>query len=224
MRLTWFGHAAFRLDGEASVVIDPFGQVDLSAKGWHFGHQPLAGLHADVVLVTHEDADHNFVAAIEGTPQVIRSTAGTFASPLGDVVAIASEHDDRAGTVRGPNTIFRFTLDGVRICHLGDFGQAALRPEQREAIGELDLLLVPVGGAPTLGGEGAAQIVRQLRPRLAIPMHYRTPQVDFLQPADEFLDALGAPWLAVDTHEVDAHELLAVAARPTAVLLAPPPR
>ena len=91
-----------------------------------------------------------------------------------EVVAVASEHDDVAGTKRGPNTIFRFTLDGLRVCHFGDFGQSALRPEQQQAIGEVDVLFLPVGGGPTVGGESAAAIVRALRPRLVVPMHYRT--------------------------------------------------
>ena len=121
---------------------------------------------------------------------VLRSTAGTLQSPLGEVVAVASEHDDVAGTQRGPNTIFRFALDGLRVCHFGDFGQSALRPEQQAAIGEVDILFLPVGDGPTVGGERAAAVVRALRPRLVVPMHYRTEAVNFLDPPDAFLAAL----------------------------------
>ncbi len=117
----------------------------------------------------------------------MRSTAGRFETPVGEVVAIASEHDDQAGTARGPNTIFVFTLDGVRVCHFGDFGQAGLRPEQRTAIGAVDLLIVPVGGGPTIDAAQAATITRALDPRWVVPMHYRTPAIDFLEPADAFL-------------------------------------
>ena len=123
---------------------------------------------------------------------MLRSTAGTLDSPLGEVVAIASEHDDAAGTKRGPNTIFCFALDGLRFCHFGDFGQSALRAEQRAAIGEVDVLFLPVGDGPTVGGERAAAIVRALRPRLVVPMHYRTEALSFLDPPDAFLEALGA--------------------------------
>jgi L-ascorbate metabolism protein UlaG (beta-lactamase superfamily) len=124
-------------------------------------------------------------------PQVVRSTAGTFDTPVGEVRAIAAEHDDVAGTRRGPNTIFAFALDGLRIAHLGDFGQRALRPEQRAAIGDVDVLMLPVGGGPTVGGEAAAAVMRELPPRLVVAMHYRTESVDFLDPPDAFLAAAG---------------------------------
>ena len=141
---------------------------------------------------------------------------------MGEVVAVASEHDDEAGTTRGANTIVCFSLDGVRVCHLGDFGQRALRPEQREAIGEVDVLFVPVGGGPTIGGAAAAELVRSLAPRLVVPMHYRTPAVNFLEPPDELLDALGAPVERLETSETDVKDLLRRADAPTVALFAAP--
>jgi len=106
--------------------------------------------------------------------------------------AVASEHDEQAGTARGPNTIFAFALDGLRVCHFGDFGQSALRPEQAQALGAVDLLILPVGGGPTIGAQGAAEIVDRLRPRWVVPMHYRTPRIGFLETADAFLDLCSA--------------------------------
>jgi L-ascorbate metabolism protein UlaG (beta-lactamase superfamily) len=138
------------------------------------------------------------------------------------VTAVASEHDDAAGTKRGPNTIFVFTLDGLRIAHFGDFGQAELRPEQANAIGEIDVLILPVGGGPTVGGEPAAAIVRRLRPRLVIPMHYRNAAVNFLDPPDAFLEALGAHVEQADSSEIDVEQHLGTADSPNVVLLAAP--
>lgn len=126
--------------------------------------------------------------AIGGEPAVLRATAGRLTSPIGEVTAIASEHDEAAGTVRGPNTIFAFELDGLRVCHFGDFGQRALRDEQAEAIGDVDLLFIPIGGGPTIGAEQAASIVECLSPRWAVPMHYRTRRIGFLEAADPFLE------------------------------------
>jgi L-ascorbate metabolism protein UlaG (beta-lactamase superfamily) len=190
MRIQWLGQSGFRLavDG-TTIVVDPLGDVAaLAARGGlKLEYPAIEGLTADLVLVTHEHADHNGVEAIEGDPVVLRSTAGRLDSPIGDVVAVASEHDDVAGTQRGPNTIFVFELDGIRVAHLGDFGQRALRDEQAAAIGDVDLLFVPVGGGATIDAEQAAEVVERLRPRWIVPMHYRTHRVDFLDPAEPFL-------------------------------------
>jgi L-ascorbate metabolism protein UlaG (beta-lactamase superfamily) len=190
MQIRWYGQSSFSLeDGGTTVFIDPFGDMSAAAsRGLEFNYPAIEGVSADLLLVTHEHGDHNAVEVIGGEPRVIRSTAGTW----DDIVGVASEHDSVAGTQRGPNTIFCFTLGGKRICHLGDFGQPALRPEQRAAIGDVDILFVPVGGGPTIGGERAASVVRELSPGLVVPMHYRTEAVNFLDPPDEFLEALGA--------------------------------
>jgi L-ascorbate metabolism protein UlaG (beta-lactamase superfamily) len=105
-------------------------------------------------------------------------------------VAIASEHDEAAGTQRGPNTIFVFGLDGLRVAHFGDFGQRALRDEQATAIGDVDLMFLPVGAGPTIGAEQAVAIVERLSPRWAVPMHYRTHRIGFLEAPDAFLERM----------------------------------
>jgi len=224
MIVRWFGQSAFLLTGSKRVLIDPFGALGerLAERGIAFRHPPVEGVSADLVLVTHEHSDHNAVDGAEGSPVVIRSTAGTLDSPIGEIVAIASEHDDRAGTQRGPNTIFCFTLDDVRFCHLGDLGQHALRPEQREAIGDVDVLFVPVGGGPTIGGAEAAAIVRELGPRVVIPMHFGSDAVDFLDPPDAFVDALDARVDRRESSEADLEALLDGEREPLVLLLEPP--
>jgi L-ascorbate metabolism protein UlaG (beta-lactamase superfamily) len=190
MRVEWYGQSAFHLSApEASVFIDPFGDLSgLSGRGIQFEYPPIMGVQADLLLVTHEHGDHNGVEAIGGDPAVLRSTAGRLESPIGEVLAVASEHDAQAGTARGPNTIFAFVLDGLRVCHFGDFGQSALRDAQAAAIGSVDLLILPVGGGPTIGAEGAAAIMQRLAPRWMLPMHYRTPRIGFLETAEDFLE------------------------------------
>jgi L-ascorbate metabolism protein UlaG (beta-lactamase superfamily) len=201
MRVEWYGQSAFQFSAPEAptVFIDPFGDLSaLTGRGMQFDYPAIDGVQAQLLLVTHEHADHNGVEAIDGDPVVLRSTAGRLESPVGEVLAIASEHDERAGTERGPNTIFVFELAGVRICHFGDFGQSALRPEQAAAIGSVDLLILPVGGGPTLGADGAAAIVQELRPRWVVPMHYRTPRIGFLDTADAFLE------LCSEVHRLDS--------------------
>jgi L-ascorbate metabolism protein UlaG (beta-lactamase superfamily) len=224
MRIRWYGQSAFLLEGEQTVAIDPFGSFAgrLAERGLVFDYPPVAVDRADVLLITHEHGDHNAAEVVGGSPITIRSTAGTIESPVGDVVAIASEHDDAAGTKRGPNTMFCFTLDGLRFAHLGDFGQPALRPEQREAIDDVDVLLMPVGGGPTIGGADAAALVRELAPRLVVPMHYRTAALNFLDPPDAFLDALGATVTQIASNEATIDDLLGTTDAPAVALFAPP--
>jgi L-ascorbate metabolism protein UlaG (beta-lactamase superfamily) len=193
MRIQWYGQSAFALTGaQASVFVDPFGDMSaLAGRGLQFDYPAIAGVSADLLLVTHEHRDHNAVELIGGDPKVLRSTAGKLESPVGEVVAVASEHDQAAGTERGPNTVFVFSLDGLRVAHFGDFGQAALREEQAAAVGKVDLIFLPVGGGPTVGAGQAREIVDRLRPKWVVPMHYRTPKIGFLDPADEFLSSFG---------------------------------
>ncbi len=212
MRVDWYGQSAFALTGrQATVFIDPFGDVSgLAARGIQFDYPPIEGVSAELLLVTHEHADHNGVEAIGGEPPILRSTAGRLPSPIGEILAVASEHDAAAGTERGPNTIFVFELDGVRVGHFGDFGQSALREEQAAAIGQVDLLFLPVGGGPTIGDEQAAEIVRRLAPRWVVPMHYRTPRIGFLETADAFLERMPAvqrqPGSGFDTDALTARD------------------
>jgi L-ascorbate metabolism protein UlaG (beta-lactamase superfamily) len=158
-----------------------------AARGLEFNYPPIDGVEADLLLVTHEHGDHNAVDAIGGDPAILRSTAGTHDSPAGAVTGIASEHDAVAGTQRGPNTIFVFTLGGVKVAHFGDFGQSELRPEQAAALGDVDLLIVPVGDGPTIGAEAAHAIAEQVNARWVVPMHYRTHRTNFLEPVDAFV-------------------------------------
>ena len=222
MRVDWYGQAAFRLRGaDGTVFIDPFGDVSpLAARGMQFDYPALEGVDADLLLVTHEHLDHNGVETVGGDPTILRSTAGRLESPIGEVVAIASEHDETAGTERGPNTIFVFTLDGVRVAHFGDFGQSALRDEQAEAVGQVDLLFLPVGGGPTIGAEQAATIVSRLAPKWVVPMHYRTPRIGLLETADAFLekmpsvDRLSETGFDTDSLEADGRPRAVVPAAP----------
>ena len=190
MRVRWYGQSAFLIESaEGSVMIDPFGDPSaLAGRGIRFEYPPIEGVTADLVLVTHEHFDHNAVEVVDGDPAVVR-LAGSHETPVGEVVGVASEHDGEAGTRRGPNAIFRLTLDGLRVCHMGDFGQAGLREEQRAALGDVDVLFAPVGGGPTIGPEEAAAIAGELDARWIVPMHYGTPAADFLGPVDPFLEA-----------------------------------
>jgi L-ascorbate metabolism protein UlaG (beta-lactamase superfamily) len=212
MQVQWYGQSAFRLGTpEVTVAIDPFADMSgLADRGMQFEYPAIDGLVAQLLLVTHEHFDHNGVEVVGGDPLILRSTAGRLQSPIGEVTAVASEHDEAAGTERGPNTIFVFELEDLRICHFGDFGQQALRDEQAQAIGRVDLLFVPVGGGPTVGAQQAAEIVARLAPRWVVPMHYRTPRIGFLETAEPFLELLShvarSPTSTFDTQQLPVED------------------
>jgi L-ascorbate metabolism protein UlaG (beta-lactamase superfamily) len=192
MRVDWHGQSAFTLAGEAATVfIDPWGDMSAAKeKGMLWDYPEIEPPAVDLLIVTHEHMDHNAVEIIDGEPTLVRSAAGTHGTPLGDVVAIASEHDDAAGTRNGPNTIVVFTLDGLRVAHFGDFGQAALRPEQRAHLDGIDLLFLPVGGGPTIGAATAAEIAQDISPSWVVPMHYKTDKINFLETEEAFVEAM----------------------------------
>ncbi len=220
MRVEWHGQSAFTLEGkEATVFIDPFGEMDgLKGRGIEWSYPPIEADGVDLLLVTHEHRDHNAVEAIAGEPAMVRSLAGTYETPVGTVIGVSAEHDAAAGTERGHNTIYVFELDGLRIAHFGDFGQAALRPEQKEAIGAVDLAFVPIGGGPTIGGAAAAEIALSLGAKWVVPMHYRTPRISFLEDEEEFAAVFAQVQrfaeTSFDTDELEEAEAGAVAVIP----------
>ena len=197
MKITWLGHACFLVEDAKGikVITDPFA-VDpqlFAERKLKFDYPPLTGVQADLVLISHEHFDHNAAGAVGGSPTVIREP-GDFQVKGIPIRAVAGEHDPEGGRIRGSNLLLRWEMDGVSLCHCGDFGQAALRPEQREALGQVDLLFVPVGGdpqrGPTVDAAGAKRLVELLNPHLVLPMHYATPAVNFLQPVDHFLQLM----------------------------------
>jgi len=206
MHIRWLGHSAFLLTGEGASI--------------RFDYRPI-DVDADLVLVSHEHFDHDAADAVGGAPEVLRARAGTFDSAIGEVVGVASEHDPSAGTQRGANVIFRFALDGVRCCHMGDFGQRELRAEQREAIGPIDILFIPVGGGPTIGGREAAVVVDELHPGLVVPMHFATAAVDFIAGPEEFLSAVSGAVRRPDASEIALDEFAGSREGTAIVVLAP---
>lgn len=165
--VTWLGHAAFHLvpvDGPR-IVIDPFAPM--------VGSYPWPDPSAEVVLVTHGHPDHSAVERVRGNPKVVRGP-GYHKVAGGTFLGVNSFHDDQKGKQRGVNTIFVFTLNQVRFAHLGDLGQPSLTREQLRRIGRVDVLFIPVGGHFTIDAREADRIIAQLRPRIVVPMHYKT--------------------------------------------------
>lgn len=170
MNIQYYGHSCFKITtkpagrGQDDVVIfmDPFSK--------EIGLRPPQG-QANLVLVSHDHADHNNVGVLKGDPKVL-DIPGEY-SVLGvNIIGINSFHDNENGKERGRNTIFVLESEEIRICHLGDLG-TDLTEKQLEEINGVNILMIPIGGKYTIDGEKAADIIKKIEPNLVIPMHYK---------------------------------------------------
>jgi L-ascorbate metabolism protein UlaG (beta-lactamase superfamily) len=167
MKIKCLGHSAFVItsDSGLKIITDPYETgPDLT-----YGEITES---ADIVTVSHSHHDHGNVAAVRGNPEVIRKAGSSTAKGI-EFKGIASYHDEAKGSLRGNNIIFCFEVDGIKVCHLGDLGHL-LDDKQLKEIGGVDILLIPVGGYFTIDAKAAAQVCDQLKPKVVIPMHYRT--------------------------------------------------
>lgn len=183
MIITWYGQSCFKVQsGQDTVVIDPFDKS--------IGLTPPK-FEAQLVLSTHEHPDHNNISTIKGDYFVIDGP-GEYEYKGIRVNGIRSYHDNEEGKERGLNTIYVIRFEDILLAHLGDLGQEKLNETQIETIGDVDILMVPVGGNFTIDGEKALDIINQIEPRIAIPMHYKVKGLKpKLESVDGFLKAIG---------------------------------
>lgn len=173
MEIRYYGHAMFGLTADGTtIVIDPFND--------DVGY-PRPDLEPNAVVTSHEHSDHGSVDLIRGRPRVLRGLSDggkawaaldAHVGPM-HIMSVPTYHDAEQGRARGKNAVAVIEAEGMRIAHLGDLGHV-LTPQQVSAIGPVDVLMVPVGGHFTIGPAEADQVIAQLKPRVVIPMHYRT--------------------------------------------------
>ena len=182
MDITWLGHSCFRIRGSRTTIItDPY-PPDL---GYSLG-KPTAR----IVTVSHQHLGHSYVQGIGGEPRLVTSP-GEYEIGGVLIMGIATFHDREKGKKRGKNTVYLIEADEISVCHLGDLGHV-LPTEQVEELDNVDVLLLPVGGVSTLNASMAVEVVRQLEPRVVIPMHYKTEALTReLEPVERFLKEMG---------------------------------
>jgi L-ascorbate metabolism protein UlaG (beta-lactamase superfamily) len=173
MKIKWLGHACFLVTSEDGlrVITDPY------AVGGGINYSPIKET-ADVVVVSHDHSDHNNVSTVQGKPEVLKGSGTKTAKGI-QFRGIAAYHDASQGKQRGPDTVFCFTIDDIKLCHLGDLGHV-LNPRQVNEIGAVDILFIPVGGFFTIDASAASQVCDQLKPKVVIPMHFKTPKCIYL--------------------------------------------
>jgi len=188
MNIIWKGQSCFQISANqgkgnnVNVVIDPFDEtIGLRAPK----------LEADLLLVSHGHHDHNNKKGVLGNYFLVEGP-GEYEVKDIFVQGIQSFHDTSEGKDRGMNTIYTIEAEDLKICHLGDLGQKELTPEQVEQIGDVDILMIPVGGNFTIEAKEAVKIISQIEPSIVIPMHYFIPKLKIkLEGVDKFLKTMG---------------------------------
>lgn len=181
MKIKWLGHASFLISSDTGIriITDPYTTGDNLKYG-------EINETADIVTISHGHHDHNNTAAVKGNPTLVNKAGITEVKGI-KFKGIPSAHDDEGGKLRGSNLMFCFELDGIRVCHLGDLGHP-LEDNQKSELGEIDILLIPVGGYFTIDASVASQVADSLSPGVIIPMHFKNTKCNFpITGVDDFL-------------------------------------
>jgi len=184
MKIKCYGHAAFMFtsDQGVKIITDPY------ESGGYDGQLSYGQIkdQADIVSMSHDHADHNDIRSLPGSPEIVKGSGSQKAKGI-SIKGIPTYHDSSRGKERGANTIFTFSIDGMNICHLGDLGHILDKKDLSE-IGPVDILLIPVGGYFTIDPKEATKVAEQIKPRVLIPMHFKTDKCGFpIAPVEDFL-------------------------------------
>ena len=181
MRITWHGHSCFEVRDGVTVVTDPHDGKSIGVK------TPV--VKADVLLISHEHFDHNCARIVRGDFKCVRESGHRLEKGV-DIRGVPAFHDDSGGAKRGKVTIFRFELDGVIFCHLGDLGHMLDEATVAE-LQPVDVLFLPVGGVFTIDGKQARELIGILKPKVAVPMHFRIGGLSMsIHTINDFLEGL----------------------------------
>ena len=203
MDITYLGHSSFRLRGKSlSLVSDPFDSKKVGLK--------FPKISADLVTVSHAHDDHGFVQAVSDVKKVIDGP-GEYEISGVSIIGFGTYHDSKKGVERGKNTIYVIEMDDLRLVHLGDLGHR-LTEDVLGELGEVDVLMIPVGGIYTIGPSEAGEVVRDIEPRITIPMHYKISGINQegfgeLATVDDFLREVSLPVERLEKLSIKKNEL-----------------
>jgi len=184
MKIKWYGHSAFLItsDQGTKIMMDPY---EPGAFGGQLSYGKIKD-QVDIVLTSHDHADHNYTKDLPGTPQVVKGSGSKTIKGV-SMKGVSTYHDSSKGSERGANTIFTLKIDNIQLCHLGDLGHLLSDKELAE-IGPVDILLIPVGGFFTIDPKEATRVAEQIKPKILIPMHFKTEKCGFpIASVEDFL-------------------------------------
>jgi len=183
MKVKFLGHASFLITSEKGIriITDPYKP---GCYGGGIKYAPITE-EADIVTISHEHDDHN-ETKIKGNPVFVREPGKKEIKGI-NISGYEVYHDKNSGKERGRDVIFNMEIDGMNVVHLGDLGHT-LTKSDAEKIGNVDVLLIPVGGYFTIDSKDAEDIINLLKPKIVIPMHFKTSKCDFpIAPVDDFI-------------------------------------
>lgn len=204
MDITYLGHSSFRIKTKTAVIVtDPFDPKMVGLK--------FSGVEADIVTCSHDHRDHGASELVSGVKKVV-SGPGEYEISGVSIIGYPSFHDSKEGAERGKNTIYVYEADGLRLAHLGDLGHV-LSEDLVSEIGDIDVLMIPVGGEFTIGPKAAAEVVGKIEPCFVIPMHYQQPGLNpgsfaKLEPVETFLKETGYVTETLPKFSIKKEEIL----------------
>ena len=164
LQIRWHGHACFEITDDVTLVTDPHDGKSIGI--------PAPSVTGDIILVSHDHYDHNSVKSVEKEDSKVVTDERKRTIHGVEIQGILSYHDEEHGAKRGKNIIYKFVMDGIRFCHLGDLGHE-LDDEIVKQIGDVDVLFIPVGGTFTVDDKHAWNVVKSIKPKIVVPMHYK---------------------------------------------------
>lgn len=180
MKITWLGHSSFLIEDSKGrkILTDPFDES--------VGYKTFNG-DVDIATISHHHFDHDYTKNLDLSKTHILDKVGMFNLCDIPIIGFSSFHDEVKGTKRGENTIYVISVDGYKICHLGDLGHI-LSKDEVSSLGNIDILLIPVGGNYTINAKEAYELTKILKSHIIIPMHYKTSALSFpLDGVENFL-------------------------------------
>lgn len=164
LQIRWHGHACFEITNDVTLVTDPHDGKSIGI--------PAPSVIGDIILVSHDHYDHNSVKTVGKEDSKVMTDERKKSISNVEIRGVESFHDEDQGAKRGKNIVYKFVMDGVKFCHLGDLGHE-IDDETVQKIGDVDILFVPIGGTFTVDDEQAWNVVNKIKPKIIVPMHYK---------------------------------------------------